>query len=62
MSSVISREIIEELRRQKAGQARPKLRREGVRFTPTNSDEIARLVGALVMAMGQSSTHRTGAA
>jgi hypothetical protein len=52
MSNVISREVVEELRRHKAGQApKPKLRRESVTFKPNSEDEISRLVAALVMAI-----------
>ena len=59
MSNVISREVIEELRRYKAGPAsKPKLRREGVALKPNNDDEISRLVAALVMAIQEGPVAR----
>jgi hypothetical protein len=57
MSNVISREVIEELRRQKAPLApEPKLRRENVSLKPENPDEISRLVAALIMALQDQSS------
>jgi hypothetical protein len=62
MSNVISREVVEELRRHKAGQApKPKLRRESVTFKPNSEDEISRLVAALVMAIQECPAARTQA-
>jgi hypothetical protein len=59
MSNVISREVIEELRRYKAGPvSKPKLRREGVALKPNNDDEISRLVAALVMAIQEGPVAR----
>jgi hypothetical protein len=52
MSNVISREVIEELRRQKTGPSpTPKLRREGASLKANGPDEISRLVAALIMAI-----------
>jgi hypothetical protein len=54
MSNVISQEVIEELRRQKAGPASTvKLKCETVQFQPNASDEISRLIEALIMNIQQ---------
>jgi hypothetical protein len=66
MTNVVSQEVIEEVRRQKIGQPpAPKVRLESVQFRPTSAsnDEMARLLGTLIMAMqGYMATHQVGAA
>jgi hypothetical protein len=54
MSNVISLEVIEELRRQKAGPApAPAVGRETAQFKPNAPDEISRLIAALIMNIQQ---------
>jgi predicted nucleic acid-binding protein len=54
MSNVVSQEVIEELRRQKAGPASTEnLKRETTQLKPDASDEISRLIAALIMNIQQ---------
>jgi uncharacterized pyridoxal phosphate-containing UPF0001 family protein len=59
MSKTLSREVIEELQRYKAGPVAPRLKRSDAVDSPKighryNSAEISRLVAALIMSTQQS--------
>jgi ferric-dicitrate binding protein FerR (iron transport regulator) len=65
MSKTLSREVIEELERYKAGPVAPRLRRPEALDRPKisdryNSAEISRLVAALIMTTQQALSEETG--